>query len=280
MWRVSSPRNSTRPRRAGVEHRRSSCGSRSGLHAAARRSAADGSPSDDPASVPAGKYAKAALEHLDAWDDVKDRLAPGENVRAALQFVARGECPLGIVYRRVTPLSNPQCASIGTFPADLHPPIVYPAATDDAGSRDPRPARVLAWLQDDRAATAVLGAVRLRRRRPARLEVTADDAAIVRLSLLGRVVGDASCSLPLRGRPSPCAARPADGSGASRSLNGDRAPAAGPAASRDRLRAACACSEARARPARCIEHWLGIVLRVPLDGRSPRCSRDGVPARW
>ena len=46
-------------------------------------------------SVPAGRYAKAALEKLGAWDALKGRLAQSENVRAALVFVARGEAPLG-----------------------------------------------------------------------------------------------------------------------------------------------------------------------------------------
>src|SRR5262245_32661357 len=50
-------------------------------------------------AVPAGKYGKAALEKLGAWDAVKDKIAQAENVRAALLLVARGEAPLGIVYQ-------------------------------------------------------------------------------------------------------------------------------------------------------------------------------------
>ena len=53
----------------------------------------------DPAAVPAGKYARAALTALGVWDAVATRLAAAENVRAALLLVARGEAPLGIVYR-------------------------------------------------------------------------------------------------------------------------------------------------------------------------------------
>jgi len=49
-------------------------------------------------SVPAGRYAKAALQHLRLWDGLAARLAMAENVRAALIFVSRGEAPLGIVY--------------------------------------------------------------------------------------------------------------------------------------------------------------------------------------
>jgi len=49
--------------------------------------------------VPAGKYARAALTKLGVWPRVSDRLVRGENVRAALAYVARGEAPLGIVYQ-------------------------------------------------------------------------------------------------------------------------------------------------------------------------------------
>src|SRR6202051_3369203 len=53
----------------------------------------------DPDSVPVGRYARAALTKLGVWDSVTERLVRAENVRAALAFVARGEVPLGIVYK-------------------------------------------------------------------------------------------------------------------------------------------------------------------------------------
>ncbi len=81
----------------------------------------------EPGSVPAGRYAKAALEKLGVWPQVANRVAGAENVRAALALVARGEAPLGIVYR-TDALAEPRVAIAGTFPDDAHPPIVYPAA--------------------------------------------------------------------------------------------------------------------------------------------------------
>lgn len=81
----------------------------------------------EPDSVPAGKYAKAALEKLGVWDSVKDRLAPAANVRAALALVARGEAPLGIVYR-TDAAAEPAVVVAGVFPPGSHPPIVYPVA--------------------------------------------------------------------------------------------------------------------------------------------------------
>ena len=77
--------------------------------------------------VPAGKYAEAALKSLGAWDGVKDRTARGENVRTALQFVARGEAPLGVVYDTDARV-EPRVRIVGLFPRGSHPPILYPAA--------------------------------------------------------------------------------------------------------------------------------------------------------
>ena len=81
----------------------------------------------DPSNVPAGRYGKAALTFLGVWDTVANRLAPADNVRAALAFVARGEAPLGIVYASDV-VAEPAVAIVGTFPNGTYPPIVYPAA--------------------------------------------------------------------------------------------------------------------------------------------------------
>lgn len=100
-------------------------------------------------SVPAGRYARAALEALGAWEGVRDRLAEAENVRAALLLVARGEAPLGVVYA-TDAAAEPGVEVVGTFPPDSHPPIVYPAAAV-AGAGDPA-ASFLAFLRGPQAA--------------------------------------------------------------------------------------------------------------------------------
>jgi len=81
----------------------------------------------DPDSVPAGKYAKGSLTALGVWESVATHLAPAENVRAALAYVARGEAPLGIVYT-TDAMAEPKVRIIGTFPDNIHAPIVYPVA--------------------------------------------------------------------------------------------------------------------------------------------------------
>jgi molybdate transport system substrate-binding protein len=81
----------------------------------------------DPDSVPAGRYARAALMQLGVWEQVANRLARGENVRAALEYVARGEAPLGIVYR-TDAQAEARVRVVDIFPADSHLPVTYPLA--------------------------------------------------------------------------------------------------------------------------------------------------------
>jgi molybdate transport system substrate-binding protein len=102
-------------------------------------------------TVPAGRYCKAALMALGVWDSVKDRLAQGEDVRAALAYVARGEAPLGIVYATDARI-DPKVRVVASFPDNPRDPILYPAAlTRDA---KPEAAAFLAYLKgpDARAA--------------------------------------------------------------------------------------------------------------------------------
>jgi len=98
----------------------------------------------DPSNVPAGIYAKEALQKLGAWNSVEAKLAPAPDVRAALALVARGEAPLGIVYETDAKVdSNVRIA--GAFPDDSHAPIVYPMALV-ATSKNPDAAKFLAFL--------------------------------------------------------------------------------------------------------------------------------------
>jgi molybdate transport system substrate-binding protein len=92
------------------------------------RLAGDGSiTTGDVKAVPVGKYAKAALEKLGAWDAAAPKFAMAESVRAALALVARGEAALGIVYETDAKV-EPGVKIVGVFPADSHPAIIYPVA--------------------------------------------------------------------------------------------------------------------------------------------------------
>lgn len=105
----------------------------------------------EPGSVPAGKYAKSSFEKLGLWPQVATRYVATENVRAALALATRGEAPLAAVYRSDA-VSEPGVRVVAAFPADSHPPIVYPAAAlkdrDSAATK-----QWLALLQGPQART-------------------------------------------------------------------------------------------------------------------------------
>lgn len=104
-------------------------------------------------SVPAGRYARAALQWLGAWPALRPRVVETENVRVALQLVARGEVPLGIVYASDA-AAEPRVRVLARLPAASHPRIAYPAARVST-SRHPQAAAFVAWLGTP-AAQAVL----------------------------------------------------------------------------------------------------------------------------
>jgi molybdate transport system substrate-binding protein len=89
----------------------------------------------DVKAVPVGKYAKAALEKLGAWQAAEPKFAMAESVRAALTLVARGEATLGIVYATDARV-EPGVKIVGSFPADSHPAIIYPVAATTTAKAD------------------------------------------------------------------------------------------------------------------------------------------------
>jgi molybdate transport system substrate-binding protein len=106
----------------------------------------------DVMSVPAGRYAKAALASLGVWASVEGRLAQAENVRAALKLVAAGEAPLGVVYA-TDARAESSVKVVGLIPEATHPPVAYPAAMI-ASAADPALAqRYLGFLRSPAAST-------------------------------------------------------------------------------------------------------------------------------
>jgi molybdate transport system substrate-binding protein len=89
----------------------------------------------DVKAVPAGLYAKAALESLGGWVAAEQKLAMAENVRATLSFVARGETPVGIVYETDAKV-EPKVKIVGVFPESSYPPVTYPVAATAGAKAD------------------------------------------------------------------------------------------------------------------------------------------------
>lgn len=78
----------------------------------------------EPDSVPAGRYARQALEHRGVWQQAQSRAVFGDNVRTTLRRLARGEVTSAIVYGTDAAI-EPQVRALFVFPADSHDPITY-----------------------------------------------------------------------------------------------------------------------------------------------------------
>jgi len=81
----------------------------------------------DPAYVPAGTYAREAMENAGIFNSVKDRLLPAKDVRSALMVVEMGETEAGIVYK-TDALKSEKVKIAGEIPENLHQAIKYTGA--------------------------------------------------------------------------------------------------------------------------------------------------------
>jgi molybdate transport system substrate-binding protein len=104
-------------------------------------------------NVPAGKYAKAAIESAGTWAAVEPRIVRGEDVRLALRWVAGADADGGVVYATDAKAeSRVEVAFV--FPPDGHPPILYPAAPVEGSANASEAARFLEFCRGPRARPA------------------------------------------------------------------------------------------------------------------------------
>lgn len=80
----------------------------------------------NPTSVPAGRYSQHALEKANLWSKIQDKFIKAENVRQALDYVARGEVDAGFVYETDAALMKDKVKVAFTVPLDKT--ITYPIA--------------------------------------------------------------------------------------------------------------------------------------------------------
>lgn len=80
----------------------------------------------NPKTVPAGRYAEEALKHFNLWDAVKDKLVFAENVRQALDYVARDEVDAGLVYSTDAMARAKEVKVVMKLPEGSHRPVIYP----------------------------------------------------------------------------------------------------------------------------------------------------------
>jgi molybdate transport system substrate-binding protein len=109
----------------------------------------------NPRTVPAGQYAEESLRALGLWERVQPKLIFAENVRQALEYVARGEVDAGFVYTTDAVLRG-QAVREAFRPEDTYRPIAYPAAVV-AGTRHPALAQAFVERLLGRDGQAALG---------------------------------------------------------------------------------------------------------------------------
>ena len=99
----------------------------------------------EPATVPAGIYAREYLQKQDLWEAVVGKIVPTENVRAILAVVESGNVDAGIVYK-TDALSSKKVRITYEVPRDEGPRISYPLAVIKDGGNPRGASRFLAWL--------------------------------------------------------------------------------------------------------------------------------------
>jgi len=82
----------------------------------------------NPKTVPVGQYAEQTLTRLGLWERLGPRLILAEDVRQALDYVARGEVDAGIIYASDVRATEDRVRTVATAPSDSHAPILYPIA--------------------------------------------------------------------------------------------------------------------------------------------------------
>lgn len=84
----------------------------------------------NPDSVPAGRYAKGALEHAGLYEALTPKFVLAESVRQGLDYVARGEVQAGFVFATDAALRADKVKVTAEIAG--HKPITYPVALLEA----------------------------------------------------------------------------------------------------------------------------------------------------
>lgn len=104
-----------------------------------------------PETVPAGKYAKEALENLKLWDELGPKFVLAKDIKQVLTYVETGNVDAGFVYLSDS-VTSQKVKVIMQVPSELHAPIVYPAAIIEGSKQKDTAQSFLTYLQSAEAA--------------------------------------------------------------------------------------------------------------------------------
>ena len=110
----------------------------------------------NPKTVPAGQYAEESLKALGLWEKLQPRLVYAENVRQALDYVARGEVDAGVVYTTDAVTRGQQVKEAFRPAEDTYRPVLYPVAVV-SGAKQATLAQAFVDLLLSREGQAMLG---------------------------------------------------------------------------------------------------------------------------
>jgi molybdate transport system substrate-binding protein len=79
-----------------------------------------------PESVPVGRYTRAVLEKAQLWPAIQSKMIGAQNVRQALDYVARGEVEAAFVYGTDAAIMRDKVKVAFVVPTDR--PVLYPIA--------------------------------------------------------------------------------------------------------------------------------------------------------
>ncbi|HEX7447710.1 MAG TPA: molybdate ABC transporter substrate-binding protein [Pirellulales bacterium] len=106
----------------------------------------------DPESVPAGIYGREALEKLNLWNGVQDKVAAGDDVRQALSYVETGAAEAGIVYATDAIISD-KVKTAFPIALELSEPVIYQVALLKSAAEKPAAMAFYQHLQSQEALT-------------------------------------------------------------------------------------------------------------------------------
>ena len=98
----------------------------------------------NPDSVPAGRYAQAALTTAGLWETLQPKYVFGASVRQALDYVGRGEVDAGFVYRTDAKQAGDKIRVAAVM--DGHKPVLYPIAVANTGKNAAGGAKFAAFV--------------------------------------------------------------------------------------------------------------------------------------
>lgn len=107
----------------------------------------------EPASVPAGQYAKDVLTSIKSWDSLKDKMVYAKDVRQVLAYVESGDADAGVVYSTDAKISD-KVKVAATAEEWTHTPVIYPAAVVKSSKQVDAAKAFLNYLSGDKAKTA------------------------------------------------------------------------------------------------------------------------------